>query len=33
MPQSPHVVDTAPDKPFLTGYDVARTKKVPIGGR
>ena len=21
MPQSPHVADTAPDEPFLTGYD------------
>jgi hypothetical protein len=24
MPQSPQVADTAPDEPFLTGYDMAR---------
>jgi hypothetical protein len=23
MPQSPQVADTAPDEPFLTGYDIA----------
>jgi hypothetical protein len=23
MPQSPQVADTAPDEPFLTGYDMA----------
>ncbi len=23
MPQSPRVADTAPDEPFLTGYDMA----------
>ena len=24
MPQLPQVADTAPDEPFLTGYDMAR---------
>jgi hypothetical protein len=23
MPQSPQIADTAPDEPFLTGYDMA----------